>query len=163
MASFIGSLANAGAGAMYGQPGASAYGAAPYGGSQYGASPYGASQYGASPYGASPYGTQPGAALFNSMKSRVLAATGMAPPPTAGARMGPNGQPMPPGYEPPTPVPLPEESADTNQGAIVAAILGGSALLGIIAGCALFRNKGGPDGDSDSDADSDDSDESDSD
>jgi hypothetical protein len=44
----------------------------------------------------------------------------------------------------------------------VAAILGGSALLGVILGCALFRNKGETDGDSDSDADSedDDSDES---
>ena len=125
---------------------------------QPGASPYG-SPYGQSPYGAAPYGAQPGNPYVNAMKNRVLSV--VAPQAGYGTALGPNGQPRPPGYEPPTPVPLPEDSADTNQGAIIAAILGGSALLGIIAGCALFRNKGGPHGDSDSDADSDDdSDES---
>jgi hypothetical protein len=37
---------------------------------------------------------------------------------------------------------------------IIAAILGGSALIGLILGCAMFRKKGYVDGDSDEDADS---------
>lgn len=81
-----------------------------------------------------------------------------------GGQMGMQPQrPLPPGTELPTPAPLPDEGAtDPNQGAIVAAILGGSALIGLALGCLLFRNKGGPEGDSDDDADSDDdSDESD--
>jgi hypothetical protein len=63
--------------------------------------------------------------------------------------------------EQPTPAPLPENNNDPNQGIIIAAILGGSAIIGIATGCLLFRKKGGSGGDSDDDMDS--SDESDSD
>ena len=124
-------------GGAYGVPGYAA--ASPYG--TQGA--YGPpSAYG----GAQPYGPRP--PMF-------------APPMQPGAA---GQRPPPPGTELPTPAPLPEEGAtDPNQGAIVAAILGGSAILGIAIGCLLFRNKGGAEGDSDDDADSDDdeSDESD--
>jgi hypothetical protein len=112
------------------------------------------------------YGAAP--SPFGGLAGQVLGAgrgTPMIPGATGGAtvKLGSDGRPLPPGAEAPTPVPLPDEhGADQNQGAIVAAILGGSALLGVILGCALFRNKGETDGDSDSDADSedDDSDES---
>ena len=114
-------------------------------------------------YGPSPYG--PGSAL-----SGALLGAGRGVPMRATApggapvRLGPDGRPLPPGAEAPTPVPLPDENGtDQNQGAIVAAILGGSALLGVILGCALFRNKGETDGDSDSNADSDDDDSDESD
>jgi hypothetical protein len=135
--------------------------------------------YGAAPgFGAGGYGAAsfPGAA--NPMAGGLVgglasAATGrrMGPgygygAPVAGGMPGQPGasmRPPPPGYEPPTPVPLPDDTADHNQGAIIAAILGGSALLGVILGCAMFRNKGEVDGDSDSDADSDDSGSEDSD
>ena len=63
--------------------------------------------------------------------------------------------------EQPTPAPIPENNNDPNQGIIIAAILGGSAILGIATGCLLFRKKGGSNGDSDDDMDS--SDESDDD
>jgi hypothetical protein len=116
----------------------------------------GISALGAPSYDA--YGNPTGNPLVNAIKARVFGQQAMG----TGGPMGPDGRPMPPGYEPPTPVPLPEDTGDQNQGAIIAAILGGSALLGIVAGCALFRNKGGPEGDSDSDADShDDSEDSD--
>lgn len=83
-----------------------------------------------------------------------------------GTGMGMGGQPgmpgqLPPGQEMPTPAPLPDVQDQPNQGLILAAILGGSAILGIALGCAMFRKKGGADGDSDEDMDSDDDDESD--
>jgi hypothetical protein len=83
-----------------------------------------------------------------------------------GQSMGMGGQPgmpgqLPPGQEMPTPAPLPDVQDQPNQGLILAAILGGSAILGIALGCAMFRKKGGADGDSDEDMDSDDDDESD--
>jgi hypothetical protein len=56
--------------------------------------------------------------------------------------------------EQPTPAPLPENTDDPNQGVIIAAILGGSAILGIATGCLLFRKKGRQNGDSDDDMDS---------
>jgi hypothetical protein len=42
---------------------------------------------------------------------------------------------------------------------MIAAILGGSALIGTIIGCMMFRKKSGANGDSDSDADTDDDDD----
>jgi len=66
---------------------------------------------------------------------------------------GAPGAPLPPGAEAPTPGELPPENPD-NSGMIIAAILGGSALIGLILGCAMFRKKGYVDGDSDEDADS---------
>lgn len=74
-------------------------------------------------------------------------------PPIPG--QGAPGAPLPPGAEAPTPGELPPENPD-NSGMIIAAILGGSALIGLIVGCAMFRKKGDVDGDSDEDADSDD-------
>ena len=65
--------------------------------------------------------------------------------------------------EMPTPAPLPDGTDDPNQGIILAAILGGSAILGIALGCSLFRNKRGGGGDSDEDMDSDDESDDDSD
>ncbi len=61
-----------------------------------------------------------------------------------------------PPLEQPTPAPIPEDTGNPNQGIILAAILGGSAILGIATGCLLFRKKGN-NGDSDDDLDSDDS------
>jgi hypothetical protein len=144
----LGSATGMGAAGAYGAP---AYGAAP----GYGA-PSALGGAGAPAYGATPgYGAPPAGGLFTSLKTRVMG-------PQAPVQYGPDGRPLPPGYEPPTPVPLPEDTNDQNQGAIVAAILGGSAILGLALGCALFRKKGVSDGDSDSDAGSDDdSDESD--
>ncbi len=81
----------------------------------------------------------------------------------AQARMGfgqPAAQRQP--LEQPTPAPIPEDTGNPNQGIILAAILGGSAILGIATGCLLFRKKGS-NGDSDDDMDSDDSDDSSSD
>ena len=70
------------------------------------------------------------------------------------------GQPTQrPPLEQPTPAPIPEDTGNPNQGIILAAILGGSAVLGIATGCLLFRKKG-TNGDSDDDMDSDDRDDS---
>ena len=86
-----------------------------------------------------------------------------APPGMNGQAGGGMQQPLPPGSEAPTPADLPTDVDDPNQGLILAAILGGSALIGTMLGCVLFRKKGDGGGDSDSDADSEDDESDDSD
>ena len=66
-----------------------------------------------------------------------------------------------PGQEAPTPAEIPQDDGNPNQSVLLAAILGGSALIGTLIGCVMFRNKRSAGGDSDSDADTDDDDNSD--
>ena len=81
----------------------------------------------------------------------MMGAPGMMP-----GQQGMMQPPRPPGSEMPTPADLPPDAGDDSQNAILAAILGGSALIGLAIGCTMFRKKKGRGGDSDSDADSDD-------
>lgn len=107
------------------------------------------------------------AALPGVMANRVSGAVAnrLGYPGTPGSQgaQGSNGQQqLQPGQEAPTPADIPQDDGNPNQTAILAAILGGSALIGTLIGCMMFRKKRSADGDSDSDANTDEeSDESD--
>jgi hypothetical protein len=107
-------------------------------------------------------------AQFTAQSNKFAALPGVMANRVAGAvskRLGYPGTPgsqLKPGQEAPTPADIPQDDGNPNQTAMLAAILGGSALIGTVIGCMMFRNKRSADGDSDSDANSDEeSDESD--
>lgn len=107
------------------------------------------------------------AALPGVMANRVSGAVASrlgypGPPGSQGAQFSNGQRQLQPGQEAPTPADIPQDDGNPNQTAMLAAILGGSALIGTLIGCMMFRKKRSVDGDSDSDANTDEeSDESD--